>query len=48
MFPDSCTNDCEFLVTYNMTNTSVVEFELSGKGDWVSVGFSDDQLMVII
>ena len=25
-----------------------MEFELSGKGDWVAVGFNDDQFMVII
>ena len=48
MFPASCTNDCDFLVTYNVTSANNVEFELSGKGDWVAVGFSDDQLMVII
>ena len=48
MFPASCTNDCDFLVTYNVTSSNKVEFELSGKGDWVAVGFSDDQFMVII
>lgn len=45
MFPSSCNNDCDFLVTYNVTSSNKVEFELSGKGDWVAVGFSDDQLM---
>ena len=48
MFPDSCTNDCDFLVTYNVTSSNKVEFELSGKGAWVAVGFSNDQFMVII
>ena len=48
MFPAPCTNDCDFLVTYNVTSSNKVEFELSGKGDWVAVGFSDDQFMVII
>ena len=48
MFPASCTNDCDFLVTYNVKSSNKVEFELSGKGDWVAVGFSDDQFMVII
>ena len=33
-------------MTYNATNSTHVEFELSGKGDWIAVGFSDDQLMV--
>ena len=33
-------------MTYNATNSTHVEFELSGKGDWMAVGFSDDQLMV--
>ena len=48
MFPAPCTNDCDFLVTYNVTSSNKLEFELSGKGDWVAVGFSDDQFMVII
>ena len=48
MFPASCTNDCDFLVTHDVTSSNKVEFELSGKGDWVAVGFSDDQFMVII
>ena len=48
MFPSSCSNDCDFLVTYNVTSSNKIEFELSGKGDWVAVGFSDDQFMVII
>ncbi|CAH3043692.1 unnamed protein product [Porites lobata] len=45
--PASCTTseDCDFLVTYNATNSTHVEFELSGKGDWIAVGFSDDRLM---
>ena len=33
-------------MTYNATNSTHVEFELSGKGDWIAVGFSDDRLMV--
>ena len=33
-------------MTYNATNSTHVEFELSGKGDWIAVGFSDDQSMV--
>jgi len=45
MFPTDCGNNCDFLVTYSATNSSEVEFELSGKGDWVAVGFSDDQIM---
>jgi len=48
MFPASCSNNCDFLVTYNVTSSNKVEFELSGQGDWVAVGFSDDQSMVII
>ncbi|CAH3191433.1 unnamed protein product, partial [Porites evermanni] len=46
--PASCTTseNCNFLITYNATNSTHVEFELSGKGDWIAVGFSDDQLMV--
>ena len=48
MFPASCSNDCDFLVTYKVTSANKVEFELSGKGDWVAVGFSDNQFMVII
>jgi len=48
MFPTNCSNNCDFLVTYNATSSNKVEFELSGKGDWVAVGFSDDQFMVII
>ncbi|CAH3179714.1 unnamed protein product, partial [Porites evermanni] len=45
--PASCTSseNCDFLVTYNATNSTHVEFELSGKGDWIAVGFSDDRLM---
>jgi len=45
MFPASCSNNCDFLVTYNVTSSNKVEFELSGQGDWVAVGFSDDQSM---
>ena len=33
-------------MTYNVTNSTHAEFELSGKGDWIAVGFSDDRLMV--
>ena len=34
-------------MTYNATKSlSRVDFELSGKGDWIALGFSDDQLMV--
>ncbi|CAH3043690.1 unnamed protein product, partial [Porites lobata] len=46
--PASCTTseNCNFLITYNATNSTHAEFELSGKGDWIAVGFSDDQLMV--
>ncbi|CAH3043686.1 unnamed protein product, partial [Porites lobata] len=47
--PTSCTTseNCDFLVTYNATKSlSRVDFELSGKGDWIALGFSDDQLMV--
>ncbi|KAM7444870.1 DOMON domain-containing protein frrs1L [Porites harrisoni] len=45
--PASCSTseNCDFLVTYNATNSTHIEFELSGKGDWMAVGFSDDQLM---
>ena len=46
--PQSCTtsDNCDFLVTYRATNSTHVEFELSGKGAWIAVGFSDDQNMV--
>lgn len=44
-FPEPCTNDCRFLVTYNATGGDKVEFELSGIGGWVAVGFSDDTEM---
>lgn len=44
-FPESCTDDCNFLVTYNATGGDKVEFELSGKGTWVAVGFSNDRGM---
>lgn len=44
-FPESCTNNCKFLVTYNATGGDKVEFELSGIGSWVAVGFSDDTEM---
>lgn len=44
--PDSCTTseNCDFLITFNATNSTVL-FELSGKGEWAAVGFSDNQLM---
>ena len=46
--PQSCTtsDNCDFLVTYSATNSTHVEFELSGQGAWIAVGFSDDQNMV--
>ena len=46
-FPDSCTSsaDCDFLVTYQASDENVL-FELSGKGNWAGVGFSDDKNMV--
>ena len=44
--PALSSENCDFLVTYNATNSTHVEFELSGKGDWIAVGFSDDRLMV--
>ena len=49
-FPESCQTsaDCKFLVTYQPSGEEKVIFELSGKGNWAGVGFSDDQLMVII
>lgn len=45
--PQSCTtsDNCDFLVTYSATNSTHVEFELSGQGAWIAVGFSDDQNM---
>ncbi|XP_068710340.1 putative ferric-chelate reductase 1 isoform X7 [Montipora foliosa] len=45
--PDSCTTseNCDFLITFKATNSTTVLFELSGVGDWVAVGFSDNQLM---
>ena len=33
-------------MTYNATNSTHLEFELSGKGDWIAVGFSNDRFMV--
>lgn len=47
MFPASCDNNCDFLVTYKVTGSNKVEFELSGIGAWAAVGFSDDTRMVI-
>ncbi|XP_068707880.1 uncharacterized protein [Montipora foliosa] len=45
--PEACTTseNCNFLITFNATNSNTVLFELSGVGDWVAVGFSDNQLM---
>jgi len=47
-FPDSCTSsaDCDFLVTYQASGDNNVLFELSGKGNWAGVGFSEDNQMV--
>ena len=46
-FPDNCPDaDCDFLVTYQASGDRSVVFELSGKGDWAGVGFSDDNQMV--
>ena len=47
-FPESCDSSetCNFLVTYKVSTSDAVEFELSGKGSWVGVGFSEDQKMV--
>lgn len=46
--PQSCTtsDNCDFLVTYRPTNSTHVEFELSGRDDWIAVGFSNDRRMV--
>ena len=46
--PQSCTtsDNCDFLVTYRPTNSTHVEFELSGRGAWIAVGFSNDRRMV--
>ena len=48
-FPDSCktSDDCDFLVTYQKSGEKVL-FELSGKGNWAGVGFSDNPQMVTI
>ncbi|XP_015762635.1 PREDICTED: ferric-chelate reductase 1-like isoform X3 [Acropora digitifera] len=45
--PEACTTseNCDFLITYAETNSGTVEFELSGNGNWIAVGFSDNQLM---
>ena len=46
-FPDDCQDaDCDFLVTYQASGNESVVFELSGKGDWAGVGFSEDKFMV--
>ena len=48
-FPDNCPDaDCDFLVTYQASSddNEKVVFELRGKGNWVGVGFSDDNQMV--
>lgn len=45
--PSSCfdSTDCEYLVTYK-PNEDSIEFEISGKAQWVALGFSDDKIMV--
>ena len=46
-FPDNCPDaDCDFLVTYQASGDKSVVLELTGRGDWVGVGFSDDDKMV--
>ena len=49
-FPDSCktSDDCDFLVTYQKSGEKKVLFELSGKGKWAGVGFSNNDQMVTI
>jgi len=43
----ACTLEtCEYLVTYHVTETEA-QFELSGKGQWLAIGFSSDDKMVI-
>ena len=45
--PSSCSDstDCDYLVTYK-PNEDSIEFEISGKAQWVALGFSDDKIMV--
>ncbi|XP_044172749.1 DOMON domain-containing protein FRRS1L-like isoform X2 [Acropora millepora] len=45
--PETCTTseNCDFLITYNATSSDTVEFELSGSGNWIAVGFSDNRSM---
>ncbi|XP_068745121.1 ferric-chelate reductase 1-like isoform X2 [Montipora capricornis] len=45
--PDSCTSseNCDFLITFEATNSTTVLFEVSGKGEWAAVGFSDNKDM---
>ena len=46
-FPDNCQDaDCNFLVTYQAFGDNSVVFELTGRGNWAGVGFSDDENMV--
>ena len=46
-FPDNCQDaDCNFLVTYQDSGDNSVVFELTGRGNWAGVGFSDDENMV--
>ena len=46
-FPDNCQDaDCNFLVTYQASGDNSVVFELTGRGNWAGVGFSDDENMV--
>lgn len=47
-FLEFCIDDCNFFVMYNVMGGDKVEFELSGKGIWVVVGFSNDCEMVIL
>ncbi|CAH3191431.1 unnamed protein product [Porites evermanni] len=45
-FPDNCPDaDCDFLVTYQASGANSVVFELRGRGNWVGVGFSEDNQM---
>ena len=46
-FPDNCQDaDCNFLATYQASGDNSVVFELTGRGNWAGVGFSDDENMV--
>ena len=37
---------CDYLFTYSVEDYTNVTVELSGKSDWVGVGFSSDREMV--